>query len=127
MLHVDFFEVQMGVAIRTDVPVRFVGESLALKSGAVMIHHLDTIEIECLPRAIPEFFEADLSKLETLEDVIKVSDLPVPEEVEVLASPDDIVVSLTISRKLAESEEEEEEEGGMAEPEVISGRGEEGE
>lgn len=125
MLHVDFFEVQMDVAIRTDVPVHFVGESLAIKGGAVLIHHLDTIEIECMPRAIPEFFQADLSKLETLDDVIKVSDLPVPEGVEVLASPDDIVVSLTISRKMAEEEEEEMEEGGVVEPEVISSRGEE--
>ncbi|NOZ72500.1 MAG: 50S ribosomal protein L25 [Chloroflexi bacterium] len=126
MLHVDFYEVQMDVVIRTEVPVHYTGESFAVKEGAVLIHYLDTIEIECLPRAIPEAFQADLSKLETIDDVIKVSDLPIPEGVEVLQDPDSIVVSLTLPQKPAEDEEEGEElEEGVAEPEVISSRGEE--
>ncbi len=126
LLHVDFYEVQMGVAITTEVPVHFEGESLALKGGAVLIHHLDAIEIECLPRAIPEALVADLSKLETVDDTIKVSDLAIPEDVKVLQDPDDLVVSLAISRKLAEGEEfVEEGEEGEAVPEVISARAEE--
>lgn len=126
LLHVDFYEVQMGVAITTEVPVHFEGESLALKSGAVLIHHLDAVEIECLPRAIPEALVADLSKLETVDDSIKVSDLAIPEDVKVLQDPDDLVVSLAISRKLAEGEEfVEEGEEGEAVPEVISARAEE--
>ncbi len=126
LLHADFYEVQMGVVISTEVPVHFQGESLALKAGAVLIHHLDAIEIECLPREIPESLVADLGKLETVDDVIKVSDLPIPEGVTLLQNPDDIVVSLAISRKLAEGEAfEEEEEGGVVEPELLSTREEE--
>ena len=123
IMHVDFYKVQMDVKIQTDVPVHMVGESEAVRGGAVIIHHMDTIPVECLPGNIPESFVADMSKLETLEDVITVADLPVPEGVEVLADPNAPVIGLTISRKLAEDaafveEGEEAGEEGEAEEEV---------
>jgi large subunit ribosomal protein L25 len=119
LLHVDFYKVQMDVKIQTDVPVRMVGESEAVKGGAVIIHHMDTIPVECLPGNIPGDLVADMSKLETLADVITVADLPVPENVEILAEPNAPVISLTISRKLAEDaiEEGEEMEGEETEGE----------
>ncbi len=116
ILHVDFYKVQMDVKIQTDVPVHMVGESEAVKGGAVIIHHMDAIPVECLPGNIPEALVADMSKLETLHDVITIADLPVPEGVEVLVEPEAPVISLTISRKLAE-------EGAEGEGEL----GEEGE
>ncbi len=115
LLHVDFYRVQMDVKIQTDLPVHTVGESEALKGGAVLIHHMDAITVECLPGDIPEALVADLSKLKTLNDVITVADLPIPEGVEVLAEPEAPVFSLTISRKLAEESAEGEEEGAEAE------------
>ena len=119
ILHVDFYKVQMDVKIQTDVPVHMEGESEAVKGGAVIIHHMDTIPVECLPGNIPEYFVADMSKLQELQDVITVADLPVPEGVEILAEPQTPVISLTISRKLAEdaafAEEGEEEEEGEKE------------
>ncbi len=119
ILHVDFYRVQMDVKIQTDVPLRLEGESDAIKAGAVLIHHMDAITVECLPGNIPEYLVADLSKLETLEDVITVADLPVPEGVDVLAEPEAPVLSLTISRKLAAEEAAEEMEGEEGEAEVV--------
>ncbi len=115
LLHVDLYRVQMDVKIQTDVPVHTTGESEAMKAGAVLIHHMDNITVECLPGDIPEYLVADLSKLKTLDDVITVADLPVPDGVEVLAEPDAPVFSLTISRKLAETVAG---EGGEAEEEA---------
>ncbi len=115
LLHVDFYRVQMDVKIQTDVPVHTTGESEAIKGGAVLIHHMDNITVECLPGNIPEALVADLSKLKTLNDVITVADLPVPEGVVVLAEPEAPVFSLTISRKLAAEEAAEEAEAGEGE------------
>ncbi|HEY80834.1 MAG TPA: 50S ribosomal protein L25 [Caldilineae bacterium] len=121
ILHVDFYRVQMDVKIQTNVPVHTTGESEAIKGGAVLIHHMDNITVECLPGNIPEALVADLSKLKTLDDVITVADLPVPEGVVVLAEPEAPVFSLTISRKLAaeeaagEAEAGEDEEAGESE------------
>ncbi len=117
ILHVDFYRVQMDVKIQTDVPLRLEGESEAIKTGAVLIHHMDAITVECLPGNIPEYLVADLSKLQTLNDVITVADLPIPEGVDVLAEPQAPVLSLTISRKLA-AEEAEGTEGEEGELEV---------
>ena len=118
ILHVDFYKVQMDVKIQTDVPVHMVGESPAVHAGAVIIHHMDAITVECLPGDIPEALVADMSKLETLDDVITVADIPVPEGVEILAEPEAPVISLTISRKLAEEAAFEGEEEGEGEEEA---------
>ena len=131
ILHVDFYEVQMGVVVHTEASVQFVGESPAIKAGAILIHNLERVEIECLPRDIPEAFVIDLDLFQTEFDVVRISDLDLPEGVTIInAKPTDIVASVTVPRILAEGEEEEEdefavEEGG-AEPEIISrGREEE--
>lgn len=123
ILHVDFYAVQMGVAVRTEASIHFTGESPAVKAGAVLMHNLERIEIECLPRDIPEAFVVDLALLQTEDDVVRISDLTIPEGVTILnADPDDVVASVTVPRKLAEGETEEdefaEEEGET--PEVIS-------
>jgi large subunit ribosomal protein L25 len=117
ILHADFYRVRMDKPVRAEVPVHFTGESEAIRGGAVLIHHLDRIEVECLPADIPEAFVVDLSKLVQVDDVIRVADLAVPPRVTVQHEADEIVVSLSVPRAVAV-----EEEGGeptAAEPEVI--------
>ncbi len=126
ILHIDFCEVQMDVVVNTETVVRYIGESPAIKAGAILIHNLDVIEIECLPRDIPEAFVIDLDLFQTEYDVVRISDLAVPEGVTIVnANPTDVVASVVVPRILEEEEEEEEvdefaEEEGLAEPEVIS-------
>jgi large subunit ribosomal protein L25 len=131
ILHVDFYEVQMDVVVHTEVPIRYEGESPAIKAGAILIHNLERIEIECLPGDIPEAFVIDLELFQTEYDVVRSSDLGVPEGATIInATPTDFVASVTVPRILAEEEEEEEDvfaaEEGASEPDVISrGREEE--
>jgi len=125
VLHVDFYEVQMGVVVRTEASINFVGESPAIKAGAILIHHLDNIEIECLPRDIPDGFVVDLAMLKTEEDVVRISDLAIPEGITILnAESGDVIASVTIPRILEEDEDVETDEyaldEGASEPEVIS-------
>jgi len=110
ILHVDFYAVEMDVAVRTEIPVHFVGESEAMKAGAVLIHHLDKIDIECLPGDIPEHFVVDLSSLKSVDDIIQVSDLDLPKGVTLHHEPEDLVVSLTMPRAVAAAEAAEEAE-----------------
>jgi len=131
VLHVDFYQVQMDVVVRTEASINYEGESDAIKAGAILIHNFDYIEIECLPSDIPDGFSVDLALLETEHDVIRISDLAVPEGITILnAEPNDVIASVTIPRILEEDEEEEIDEfaveEGAVEPEVISrGREEE--
>ena len=103
--HVDFYQVQMDVAVRTEVPIHMEGESPAIKGGAVIIHHLDRIHVECLPGDIPDYFKVDLSTLVEIDDVVRVSALAVPKGVTIHQGPDDVVISLSMPRVLAEAED----------------------
>ncbi len=69
------------------VPIHFTGEdeSDAGKASGVVIQHLVTeIEIAALPANLPEYLEVDLSELEP-GDVVMLSDIKLPEGVEISA------------------------------------------
>lgn len=93
-IHVDFYAVNMSEKLRAKIPLHFIGESNAVKAlGGMLVKNLQEVEVECLPVDLPHAFEADISKLNTFEDAIRVSDLIVSDKVKILASPDEVVVT----------------------------------
>lgn len=116
LIHVDFLAVSMTEALRAFVPIELEGEAPAVKNfGGVVVTGLEEIEVECLPKDLPEKISVDLSKLEKIGDGIYVKDLSVPEGVEVLSDSDEMIVIVTAP----EGEEVEVELGEGVEPEVI--------
>ncbi len=116
LIHVDFLAVSMTEALRAFVPIELEGEAPAVKNfGGVVVTGLEEIEVECLPKDLPEKISVDLSKLEKIGDGIYVKDLSVPEGVEVLSDSDEMIVIVTAP----EGEEVEMEIGEGVEPEVI--------
>ena len=81
VLHVDFLQLHAGEKVDVDVPVHLVGNPAGVKAGGVMDHQIHELPVRCLPAAIPESIEVDVSALE-LGDSIHVSDLQLPEGVE---------------------------------------------
>lgn len=81
--HVDFYQVDLTQKITVSVPIHFVGKARGVEFGGILDHPLRELEVECLPRAIPEFVEVDVSNLE-IGDSIHVSELRLPEGVEVM-------------------------------------------
>ncbi len=119
VLHVDFFGVSMTEAIKVEIPVRYEGTSPAVtRNEGVLIHAMDSIEIECLPGDLIDSVSIDVSKLEKVGDVIRVSDLKVPAAVKLLADSEATVARVS---HLAGEEVEAAPgaEGVVAEPEVI--------
>ena len=82
-LHVDFFKVDLTRKITVSVPIRFIGKARGVEFGGILDHPLREIEVECLPGAIPEHIEVDVSALE-IGQAIHVSELRLPEGVEVM-------------------------------------------
>ena len=75
-IHVDFLAIDMKKKIRVKVPLVFEGVSNAVKSGiGNLVKVLHEIEIEALPIDLPHNLVVDISKLETLENNIIVSDI----------------------------------------------------
>jgi large subunit ribosomal protein L25 len=119
VLHVDFFGVSMTEAIKVEVPIRYEGTSPAVtRNEGVLIHAMDSIEIECLPGDLIDTVTIDVSTLEKVGDVISVSDLKVPATVKLLADGE-----TTVARVSYLAGEEVEAPAGaeavIAEPEVI--------
>ena len=96
-IHVDFLIVDMKKKIRVDVPLVFEGVSGAVKNGlGNLVKVLHEVEIEALPKDLPRDLSVDISKLETLENNIIVSDIKLPAGVEIITNGDEVVASIVI-------------------------------
>ena len=62
--------------------------------GGHLTQSLNDIDIKCLPTEIPEFLEADVTEL-GINETMYVKDLTAPENVEITASEDLVVASVT--------------------------------
>jgi len=88
----------------------------------MLLHMLDTIEVECLPGDLLDRIEVDVSSLDGFDQAIYVRDLEVSSSVEWVSGDDEMIVK--VEPMAAEEEEEEEEilEEAPAEVEVITER-----
>lgn len=122
LTHIDFLAVSMTETLRAEVRVELTGKSSAVKDfSAVVVHLLESLEVECLPKDLPENFTLDISGLKNIGDSLTVADLKVPAGVELLHDPEEVIVQIT-----APMGEEVETDGISAEPERIErARGEE--
>lgn len=86
ILHMDFLRINPKEKIVITVPLHFIGENHApgVKQGGIFNHLLSSVEISCLPADLPEFIEVDVSHL-VLEQIIHLSELKLPERVELTA------------------------------------------
>lgn len=101
--HVDFRRVDMSKKIEAKIPLVLVGISSAVKDlGGTMIQSLEELEVKCLPNALVHNIAIDVTALKTFEDVIRVSDIAIPEGMEVMTSIESAVVSVQPPRSEAE-------------------------
>ncbi len=108
-LHVDFYQVKMEERMKVEVPIVFIGEAPALKTKEnMLLHELNTLEIECLPADIPSSIEIDVSNLTGPEQSIRVSDIELNKDITVFNEPEQIVARISI-RHVEVIEEEAEE------------------
>jgi large subunit ribosomal protein L25 len=91
--HVDFLSVDMNKSIEVEVPLEFTGESAAVKAGGVLVKVMHELSVESLPGSIPQHIEVDLSKLETIDDIITLGDLKLPTGVKFVEEDMSVVVA----------------------------------
>ena len=124
--HVDFYRVALDRKITIAVAVELVGTCVAVTNKeATLSQQLHEVTVECLPGAIPDKIEVDISGLETGQ-ALHVSDLNLPDDVEVVDSPSQSIATVTAVKEEV-VEEEEAVEDVSAEPEVIGEEKKEGE
>jgi len=110
LIHVDFYEVDMKEKLIVEANLVHVGTSAPVEDGLGTIGMvIMTLQIECLPSNLISEIEVDISLIETPDDVVLVRDLKVPQGVEILADPDEVVARFDYVQLVEEEEEEEEE------------------
>jgi large subunit ribosomal protein L25 len=120
ILHVDLYAISMDKKISVEVPITLTGTAVGVSDeGGILQQVSRTLEVSCLPDRIPEAFELEVTAL-AIGDSLHVSDLEIPEGVDVLAEDELTVASVVPPTKVEEIEPEvleEEEEGEEVEEE----------
>lgn len=120
LIHFDLLGLTKGEKIILEIPVRLTGTPVGVKEGGIIQHVMHKIEVECLPRNIPEHIVIDISDLK-LGDSIHISDLNY-EDIEFTDPKESMIVQVTHAKIKEEVAPAAEAVVGEepAEPEVIS-------
>lgn len=102
-VHADFYAIEKGQKVTVSVPLEFDGVSSAVKDlGGILTKVMHELEITCEPADLPHAIHIDISKLATLEDQIKVSDLPLPKSAEIGVDGDEVVAMISVAKEETE-------------------------
>ena len=120
MEHIDFVRVVMDEVVRVTIPVHVTGTAIGVKQGGLLDFQIRELHVECLPGAIPDSIDVDISNLD-VHQYVRISDLTLPDGVKVLDDEERVVVGVTVARaEVSETAVAAEEGVVAAEPEVIT-------
>lgn len=116
ILHVDLHEIAADEKIKAQVVVEATGEAVGVKTyGGILEHILRELQVECLPKDLPDCITVDVSHL-NVGETLHVGDIALPDGVQVLNSKDLVVFSVAAP---AVEEKAAEETAAAVQPEVI--------
>lgn len=108
-LHVDFQAIDQNETIRVTVPVVLVNRDDMVTVEGVLVQNLDDVEVECLPKYIPQTADIDVKEMQ-IGDNKTIADLDIfaNENITILADEAEVVCSLQeVSEEVIEDEEAE--------------------
>ena len=109
--NVSLYEVDLTEKITANIPVDFINEdkNAAIKAGdAILITVLSEIEVECLPRDLPQHFEVDVSQMKEVGEVLAIEDVIKVDEtkITILTDKTEVLVKLDYAVQAEIVEEE---------------------
>jgi len=100
ILHVDFYEVESGIALRARVSINLKGTAVGVREGGILEFPLHEIEVECLPKDLPERIEIDISTL-GVNQSIHVRDIPLADTIRLISASDQVVALVKYAKEQA--------------------------
>lgn len=122
-IHADFLRIREDVKLTMHIPVHFKNADTCKgvkQQGGVVSYDLTEVDITCFPKDLPAFIEMDLIDME-LNQILHLSDLPLPEGVDAVAllqdkdGDHDLPVVRVVTPRIAEEEVDEVEEAAAGE------------
>jgi large subunit ribosomal protein L25 len=118
VVHFDLMGLIKGQVVTFEVPVLLEGIPVGVKAGGVLTQIMQKVQVECMPKDLPEHISVDVTHLEAGE-TLTAGDLTI-EGVTLLSDPGQAVAIVAHARVEEEPEGEEEAVDEDAEPEVIA-------
>ena len=111
IVHLDFFEIERGKVLKTHVHLVLFGSAAGVRAGGVLEQPVHELEIECLPKDLPQDIKIDISSLE-IGQSLRVAEIPVPEGVTIISNAEQVIMHIDAPRieveeKVEETTEEE--------------------
>lgn len=108
-LHVDFQAINQNETIRVSVPIVLIGRDDIEIAQSVLVQNLDTVEVECLPKYIPQTADVNVADIQ-IGDNKTLADLDIfaNENITILGEEDEVICSLQEVSEEEISEETEE-------------------
>lgn len=106
--HLDFFEIERGKMLRARVLLHYVGNPIGVREGGLQELLVHEIEVESLPRDLPERIEVDIENL-AVGQSLHVRDLDPPEGVRFVTPPEQVVALIAHKVEAADEEPDDEE------------------
>lgn len=104
VLDMQFQRINLKEKVTVDVPILLVGDAAGIKEGGTVEQPLDELHVNCLPTDIPAHIDVDVSAL-MVGQHIRVGDITVPENVEVLMDADTLICTCAAPHVHKEEEE----------------------
>lgn len=106
--HLDFFEIERGKMLRARVLLHYVGNPIGVREGGLQELLVHEIEVESLPRDLPERIEVDLENL-AVGQSLHVGDLDPPAGVRFITPPEQVVALIAHKVEAADEEPDDDE------------------
>lgn len=106
IIHVDFYQPDLKEEVEVAIPLIFEGIAPAVKElGGTLVRNMTEIEVKSLPANLPQNIIVDVSALKTFDDLIKVENLSVPKNVEIMKNMDEVISLVVPAEKIEEEME----------------------
>ncbi len=86
--HIVFGAVKADEKVEAEIPVRLSDDIPAEKASLLVINQLDTVQVEALPKDLPDELLVDASGLVEIGDKLTVADIVAPAGVTILTEPE---------------------------------------
>ena len=97
--HLDFLLMEDGHALKAELPLRTVGNSVGVKGGGRLVQSVRTIKVKALPADLVDELSVDVSALE-LGEAVRVRDIDVPAGIQIMSNGAIPVAMVEIPRAL---------------------------
>ena len=97
-LNIEFYKIRSDEKIKVKVSLNYTGHSSAVVAGGVLIVSLNEVEIQCLPKDIPDVIDVSLEQIVEIGQGIHTRDLKISNDIVVLNKPDEVLARVEIAK-----------------------------